>query len=636
MSEQAPSNHYGDAMNALRNNLHQGFQEHRDELQGQVDGLNEYLPEQTDVVESVESPANNTELLRNLHNDLRDHLTEQRDAKQAKLQATKDVLALFDGAPSEPTDTTKTPAEAPAQTNEDDVTATPATEADSLAAKKAEILNDDELSNAEKLEAVKNLGETATKSALDTDDDVEAAPANAKEAEPSKTPEADVESKEGFKIGQEVVVRRNVYKDGKIDRTQTGPIEEGWKVNAVNPDGSYRVSIDSGSTHDGKTGRLSKNVRLEELQGVQEEYKAAERSRKAEDAIRQFSDALSGSPANLDPTNLPAYEGESASSNAAEHTPGTPEYEALNAEVHRELSALFDRVRNGEADVDDVPEKKEKKKGWRERLKERRERYKAAKPAKAERRAEKKRIRAEAAGKKAQDKREAEVLKYNNDIKDGVVNKGRVGNALRKLKTVGPKAADLLKRSVTNDQYNADTDPVDSMISAAHDQEDTDVVAAADALNRRGEVPEAATEDSEKETFEDQEIIEYNDGQQSLFFRAVGDKVPIGPGSKHKYASNFDLEDAGIIKTADGKEYGLVKGYIIDKATSTAYELPADDIDLTIGEEAELPGIGKIGPVQSLELRYKVGGSNAGDISLDEPNPYTQYEDIASVQRKAA
>jgi hypothetical protein len=91
-------------------------------------------------------------------------------------------------------------------------------------------------------------------------------PADARTEEaPSKK-----EQETTYEIGQEVTVRRNVYKDGNVDFSQTGPLESGWVVESVAPDGSYVVGKEGGLTHDGRPGHLRKVVDAKTLKNWSE------------------------------------------------------------------------------------------------------------------------------------------------------------------------------------------------------------------------------------------------------------------------------------------------------------------------------------------------------------------------------
>lgn len=157
------------------------------------------------------------------------------------------------------------------------------------------------------------------------------------------------------------------------------------------------------------------------------------------------------------------------------------------------------------------------------------------------------------------------------------------------------------------------------------------------SINRFGNIISNFNRNRQKETFMHQQIEQYSDGQMNLVFSDKGDRVPIGPSSAQKYGRYFDLDDMAIITTESGKQYGLVKGYLIDKLSGEAHALPPQSIDLTIGKKAKLPIIGKIGAITSLQLRYKVDqpGSSLANIHSTDPNPFTKFEDIANQQETA-
>lgn len=140
----------------------------------------------------------------------------------------------------------------------------------------------------------------------------------------------------------------------------------------------------------------------------------------------------------------------------------------------------------------------------------------------------------------------------------------------------------------------------------------------------------SASDHSEKKYFKDMKQIQYGDGEMSLLFDTKKDSVLLGEGSKHKYAKDFiDGNDMAIIRNEDGDEFGLAHGYIINKRTGKAYDLPAGGLDLTVGKKATLPGVGKIGRVQSVQLRYKVAEPGTADIQSTSPSPFKYYERAA-------
>jgi hypothetical protein len=133
--------------------------------------------------------------------------------------------------------------------------------------------------------------------------------------------------------------------------------------------------------------------------------------------------------------------------------------------------------------------------------------------------------------------------------------------------------------------------------------------------------------------FAHQEVVQFNDGEMALGFRTPGDRLTLGEDSMHKYARNFDFSDMAIIKTRSGNTYGLAQGLVINKNRQTASELPAETIDVTIGEPCVMPGVGTTTEVESVMLRYKTGapGSSFADHQVDTPSPFRALEGQAGV-----
>jgi hypothetical protein len=145
--------------------------------------------------------------------------------------------------------------------------------------------------------------------------------------------------------------------------------------------------------------------------------------------------------------------------------------------------------------------------------------------------------------------------------------------------------------------------------------------------------PNQAPTSPERQTFAHQEVVQFNDGEMALGFRTPGDQLSLGEDSKHKYARNFDFSDMAIIKTRSGNTYGLAQGLVINKDRQVVVELPADTIDVTIGEPCVIPGVGTTTEVESVLLRYKTGmpGDSFADHQVDAPSPFKALEEQVAV-----
>jgi len=128
----------------------------------------------------------------------------------------------------------------------------------------------------------------------------------------------------------------------------------------------------------------------------------------------------------------------------------------------------------------------------------------------------------------------------------------------------------------------------------------------------------------EKGTFAHPERVQFSDGEIALGFLTKGDRLVLGYGSTHKYACSFDTTDMAWIKTKSGNCYGLAGGYVINQNQQGAYEMPADDLQVTIGEPLIIPGVGITTDVESVLLRCKVDspGSSMADRQVNAPSPF--------------
>lgn len=146
----------------------------------------------------------------------------------------------------------------------------------------------------------------------------------------------------------------------------------------------------------------------------------------------------------------------------------------------------------------------------------------------------------------------------------------------------------------------------------------------------------------EKETFAHPERVQFSDGEIALGFSTKGDKLVLGYGSTHKYARSFDTTDMAWIKTKSGNHYALAGGYVINQRSRGAWYLPADDLQVTIGEPLEIPGVGTTTDVESVLLRYKVDSpdSSMADQQVNATSPFqaldAQVEALDAVRPQQA
>ena len=126
---------------------------------------------------------------------------------------------------------------------------------------------------------------------------------------------------------------------------------------------------------------------------------------------------------------------------------------------------------------------------------------------------------------------------------------------------------------------------------------------------------------AEREPFQYPERVQYRDGSTGFGYRTPGDRVVLG-GAGHKHASNFFSADMAWITTESGNRYGIGYGLVYNRNTKEVYELPTEPVELTIGAEGEIVGVGTTSPVQTVLIRYK-------DMPLGDPN-FRQVADVDS------
>lgn len=135
----------------------------------------------------------------------------------------------------------------------------------------------------------------------------------------------------------------------------------------------------------------------------------------------------------------------------------------------------------------------------------------------------------------------------------------------------------------------------------------------------------------EDRAFQHQEILRFKDGGLALKFGTPGDRVLLGPDSKHKYAEHFDWDDQvgsrAIIRTASGNQYWLGGGFVINVNEQKTYPMPDATIDLRIGEPCTIPGVSQTTNVDAVLLDYnKIAAPGYGDRQVDIDNPFYQVQ----------
>jgi hypothetical protein len=128
----------------------------------------------------------------------------------------------------------------------------------------------------------------------------------------------------------------------------------------------------------------------------------------------------------------------------------------------------------------------------------------------------------------------------------------------------------------------------------------------------------------ERATFLHEEKVQYGDGEIALGFRTKGDKLVLGNGSAHKYARIFEPTNMAWIITRSGNQYGIGEGYLISQRAKGGWVLPVEDLNITIGEPMNIPGILTTSDVRSVQLRWKIDepGSSLAQLQIDGPSPF--------------
>lgn len=129
---------------------------------------------------------------------------------------------------------------------------------------------------------------------------------------------------------------------------------------------------------------------------------------------------------------------------------------------------------------------------------------------------------------------------------------------------------------------------------------------------------------SEKETFAHQEGVQYNDGEVALAFRTPGDVLHLGYDSTFKYARHVHTVggDVVIVRTKSGNAYGIGNGIVVNNNLRRAYRLPDELPDITVGQQWDIPGVGRTSDVVDVQFRYKTAPEGYGEVQVDTPSPF--------------
>ena len=126
-----------------------------------------------------------------------------------------------------------------------------------------------------------------------------------------------------------------------------------------------------------------------------------------------------------------------------------------------------------------------------------------------------------------------------------------------------------------------------------------------------------------------QEIIQYEDGETALGFRTEGDSLTLGMGSQLKHGRDFYGGDVAVIRTESGNRYGIGYGLVMSERGEKAWDLPAGQLDITIGKELSLFDIATTTPIRSVQLRSSQLDPERVDIKTNAPNPFKQFDEQA-------
>jgi hypothetical protein len=134
------------------------------------------------------------------------------------------------------------------------------------------------------------------------------------------------------------------------------------------------------------------------------------------------------------------------------------------------------------------------------------------------------------------------------------------------------------------------------------------------------------------------DTVQYNDGYMSLIFQQGGEVLDLGYDAMQKYLRNLGgSTSSAIIRTRSGNAYGLSRDVIINKNAGTAYRAPDELPPITLGAPYEIPGVGSMTEVASVEVLYKVGPQGYVEEQIDRPSPFHALEaDIARAQEALA
>jgi len=142
-----------------------------------------------------------------------------------------------------------------------------------------------------------------------------------------------------------------------------------------------------------------------------------------------------------------------------------------------------------------------------------------------------------------------------------------------------------------------------------------------------------AQSQNEKEAFQNQEMVRYDDGALNLRFAKPGDRIA---WEEHKSARPMtDQSSRALIRTSSGNEYLVGDGVVINTGAGTYARIwgdnPAKLDDVVIGRPWNVANFHTRG-VESVELQYKVNAPESSSTTeVKGQNPFDKYNSLLEV-----
>ena len=130
------------------------------------------------------------------------------------------------------------------------------------------------------------------------------------------------------------------------------------------------------------------------------------------------------------------------------------------------------------------------------------------------------------------------------------------------------------------------------------------------------------------EQIPEHEAIQFEEtGLLALSYSRQGDQFKIGDGITTDQKLDIGRRRVVIINTNSGNQYRFGKGWVINQREGIAYPQPEAEIDITVGEACEIPGIARTTGVDNIliENKFYRPGWVDGEHTIPGSDPFKNF-----------